>query len=80
MLIALGLDGVDCSVGSACTTGSPEPSHVLQAVYNDEQRTRGTLRFSFGPSTTEEDIEYATERIAAIAERLRRLQSFDQDL
>lgn len=79
MLISLGLDGVDCSAGSACTTGSPEPSHVLQAVYGDEQRTRGTLRFSFGPSTTEQDIEYTTDRIAATAERLRRLQSFDQD-
>lgn len=75
MVIALGLDGVDCSAGAACTTGAPEPSHVLQAVYGDKQRTRGTLRFSFGASTSSEEIEYATDRIAAVADRFRRLQS-----
>ena len=57
----LDLDGVAASVGSACTTGSAEPSHVLTAMGYPDEEARGALRFSLGRTTTDDDLELACE-------------------
>ncbi|HWO10658.1 MAG TPA: cysteine desulfurase family protein [Polyangiaceae bacterium] len=57
----LDLAGIAASTGSACTTGSTEPSHVLTALGYPEDEARGSLRLTLGRTTTEEDIDGATE-------------------
>ena len=62
-----------CSAGSACRTGAPEPSHVLRAMNLGPERTRGSMRFSFGRFNTEADVDKALEIIPAVIGRLREL-------
>ena len=58
LALALDLDhGIACSVGSACTSGSDEPSHVLTALGYPPDEARGALRLSLGPATSEVEIE-----------------------
>ncbi|HEY3523144.1 MAG TPA: cysteine desulfurase family protein [Candidatus Limnocylindrales bacterium] len=61
--LALDLEGIAVSVGSACTTGSTEPSHVLAAMGFPPDEARGALRMSLGRTTTEAEIETAIEAI-----------------
>lgn len=68
LLLALDMAGVSASSGSACTSGSIEPSHVLQAMGLEECRTRSALRFTLGRSTTEGEVDRAAEIIAGIVE------------
>ena len=60
-----------CSAGSACRTGSLEPSHVLSAMNIPPQRARGSMRFSFGRFNTEADVDKALEIIPAVISKLR---------
>ena len=71
--ITLGLDleGVAASVGSACTTGSTETSHVLAAMGYPEEEARGALRLSLGRTTTDAEIETASEIVPRVIARLR---------
>jgi cysteine desulfurase len=62
-----------CSAGSACRTGSPEASHVLRAMKVNPERTRGSMRFSFGRFNAEADVDKALEIIPAVIARLREL-------
>ena len=62
-----------CSAGSACRTGSPEASHVLRAMNVPAERTRGSMRFSFGRFNTEADVDQALEIIPAAIAKLRAL-------
>jgi cysteine desulfurase len=62
-----------CSAGSACRTGSPEASHVLRAMNLSPERTRGSMRFSFGRFNTEADVDKALEIIPGVIARLREL-------
>jgi cysteine desulfurase len=62
-----------CSAGSACRTGSLEASHVLRAMKLDPERTRGSMRFSFGRFNTEADVDKALEIVPAVIARLREL-------
>lgn len=62
-----------CSAGSACRTGAPEPSHVLRAMNLGPERTRGSMRFSFGRFNSEADVDKALEIIPAVISRLREL-------
>jgi cysteine desulfurase len=62
-----------CSAGSACRTGSPEPSHVLRAMNLSPERARGSMRFSFGRFNTETDVDKALEIIPGVIGRLREL-------
>lgn len=71
LLIALDLQGVACSTGAACSSGSTEPSHVLLAAGLSHDDARSSLRFSLGRATTSEEIDYAIETITAVVERLR---------
>lgn len=70
-LLLLDREGICASSGSACTTGSIEPSHVLQAMGVPVERSKGSLRFSFGVDNTEQDLDYLLEKLPAIIERLR---------
>ena len=79
LLMALDLAGVACSTGSACSSGSLLPSPVLRAMGVDEPGLRSAMRFSFGPSTTEIDINLASDRILNEVNRLRRCESPDPE-
>jgi cysteine desulfurase len=70
-LISLDLLGVACSAGSACTSGSLEPSHVLFAMGLPKERARGAIRFSLGRDTTQDEIARAVEILAEVIDRLR---------
>lgn len=73
LLLALDLEGVAASSGSACTAGSLEPSHVILAMGFEPARARQSVRFSFGPSTSEEELYEAARRIGRVVERLREM-------
>jgi cysteine desulfurase len=69
--LSLDLEGIACSVGSACTTGSTEVSHVLTAMGYPEEEARGALRLSIGRTTTEEDIATAVEVVPRVVASMR---------
>jgi len=72
-LVNMDLAGIAVSSGSACTAGSIEPSHVLVAMFGKEsERTRNSIRFSFGLNNTTEDIERAALTAIKVANRLTR--------
>ncbi|MDQ2689777.1 MAG: cysteine desulfurase [Chloroflexota bacterium] len=71
LVAALDLDGIEASTGSACTTGSVEPSHVLLAMGIDERLAHGSLRLTLGPETTAEEIERTIDVVTACIARLR---------
>jgi cysteine desulfurase len=71
MLIALDLEGVEVSMGSACAAGAVEPSHVLLAMGLSRDEARSSLRISLGWSTTADEIERAAEIIARVWRRVR---------
>jgi len=71
VVVKLDLEGVAASVGSACTTGSAEPSHVLRAMGYPEEEARGSLRLSLGRSTTETEIGNAVEIVPLIVDAAR---------
>jgi len=71
LILSLDLVGVAVSSGSACTSGSLEPSHVLSAMAVPPEIAHGSLRFSLGRSTTEEDIDYVLQVLPGIVERMR---------
>jgi cysteine desulfurase len=71
MLVNMDLAGVAVSSGSACTAGSIDPSHVLVAMFGkDSERTKNSIRFSFGLNNTEEDVRQAAETTVKIVKRL----------
>jgi cysteine desulfurase len=71
MVMALDLEGVHASVGSACTTGSLEPSHVLTAMGYPDEEARGSLRLSLGRTTTDDEVERAVRLVPSTIARLR---------
>ncbi|HJX33984.1 MAG TPA: cysteine desulfurase NifS [Desulfatiglandales bacterium] len=71
MLMNLDMEGIACSTGSACSSSSLEPSHVLTAIGLPHELAHGSLRFTLGRSTTKNDIEYVLEVLPAIVEKLR---------
>jgi len=72
LLLLLDARGIECSTGSACSAGVARPSHVLLAMGADEERARGSLRFSFGHSSTAADVDALVEAIGPVVERARR--------
>ena len=73
LLIALDLKGIAVSTGSACASGSLEPSHVLQALGLSREEVRGSLRFSLSAYTTREEIDYAVLVLSETVARLREM-------
>ncbi|MDY6368043.1 MAG: cysteine desulfurase family protein [Clostridia bacterium] len=71
ILFSLDLAGIAVSSGSACSSGSLEPSHVLLALGLPEELAHGSIRFSFGKHNTMEEIDYAVEELKKAVERLR---------
>lgn len=71
VMIALDLAGIEVSTGSACTSGSLEPSHVLTAIGSPAEKARGTVRFSLGRTTTDAEIDAVIDVLPAIIEKLR---------
>jgi cysteine desulfurase len=65
--------GICCSSGSACTTGSLHPSHVLKAMGFSDDRARSSLRFSFGRFNTDQEIPRSIEIVERIIGKLRRI-------
>ena len=76
--ILLLLDRLDicASSGSACTSGSLEPSHVLRAMGVPFTMAHGSIRFSLSRYTTDEDVEYVIEKLPSTIERLRNISPF----
>jgi cysteine desulfurase len=79
LLIALDLQGLACSTGAACSSGSTEPSHVLLAAGLSRDDARSSLRFSLGRPTTAADIDRAIEIIPGVVERIRALSPREQE-
>ncbi len=73
LLINLDLEGVAVSTGSACSSGTLEPSPVIRALGVDDELARGSIRFSFGKDNTEADVDYTVEVLSRAVERLRAL-------
>ena len=71
ILLLLDREGICASSGSACTTGSIEPSHVLQAMGVPLSRSKGSLRFSLGPDNTKADVDWVLKKLPPIVSRLR---------
>jgi cysteine desulfurase len=71
LLMLLDARGIECSTGSACSAGVPEPSHVLLAMGVDERLARGSLRFSLGRTSTEADVAALVAALGPVVERAR---------
>ena len=71
LLMLLDARGIECSTGSACSAGVPQPSHVLLAMGRDVQDARSSLRFSLGHTSTEADVDAVAAAIAPCVERAR---------
>jgi cysteine desulfurase len=75
LLMLLDARGVECSTGSACSAGVPQPSHVLLAMGCDEEQARHSLRFSLGHTSTQADVDAVVEAIGPVVERARAAKS-----
>lgn len=73
LLIHLDMQGVAVSTGSACSSGTLEPSPVIRALGRNEELARGAIRFSFGKDNTDEDVDYLMEVLPRAVECLRKL-------
>ena len=78
-LLLLDMAGIATSSGSACTTGSAEPSHVLQAMGIPPVTSRGTIRFSLSRYSTEDEVDYILEKLVPIVKRLQTLSPLFDD-
>ncbi|MFH1780992.1 MAG: cysteine desulfurase family protein [Patescibacteria group bacterium] len=76
ILISLDLDGIAASTGSACSSGSLEPSHVMMALQNDPLRAHSSIRFSLGKFNTRDDVDYLLKKLPPIIEKLRKISPF----
>src|SRR4029077_6360807 len=71
LLMLLDARGIECSTGSACSAGVPQPSHVLLAMGCTDEAARHSLRFSLGHSPTQADVDAVVEAIGPCVERAR---------
>ena len=79
ILLSLDFKGVCASSGSACTSGSLDPSHVLLAIGLPHELAHGSLRLTLGEGSTEEDVDYVLEVLPPIIERLRNMSPLWDD-
>jgi len=78
LLIALDLNGIAVSTGSACASGSIEPSHVLRALGLSREEIRGSVRFSFSAFNTRDEVDYALSVLGETIARLRQMNPDDE--
>jgi cysteine desulfurase len=78
VLLKFDQEGICCSLGSSCTTGAVQPSHVLRAMHLPNERARSSLRFSFGRYNTEAELDKVLEIIPRIVRKLRQLTPASQ--
>jgi cysteine desulfurase len=71
LILSLDMMGIACSSGSACTSKTLEPSHVLLAIGLKHEEAHGSLLFTLGKQNTEEDVDYAANVLPDIVKRLR---------
>ena len=79
LLIMLDMEGIAGSSGSACTSGSLDPSHVLLAIGLPHEIAHGSLRLTLSEETTKEDIDYTVDAVKRIVERLRNMSPLYED-
>ena len=79
MLILLDSKGICASSGSACTSGSLDPSHVLLAIGLPHEKAHGSLRLTLSEEITKEDVDFVVEQIKAIVDRLRSMSPLYED-
>ena len=75
IMVALDIAGIEVSTGSACTSGSLEPSHVLTAIGLEPEAARGTVRFSLGRTTTDDEIAAVLDVLPGIVDKMRRVSA-----
>ncbi|NLY43631.1 MAG: cysteine desulfurase NifS [Clostridiaceae bacterium] len=80
LLLMLDMKGIAASSGSACTSGSLDPSHVLLAIGLPHEIAHGSLRITFGEENTEEDVDYVLEVLPPIVERLREMSPLYEEV
>lgn len=80
LLLSLDMKGISASSGSACTSGSLDPSHVLLAIGLKHEQAHGSLRTSFGEDNTLEDVDYIVDSVAEIVERLRQISPLYEEI
>jgi len=73
LLIALDLEGIAVSTGSACSSGTLEPSHVLRAMGLPSPRTQNSIRLSLGAGNTDAEVDFVVSKLPAIVDKLRSL-------
>ena len=78
-MLYLDAQGIYGSTGSACTSASLDPSHVILALGLPFEAAHGSLRFSLGRSTTQEDIDYVLKTLSPIVEKLRSISPVNVD-
>ncbi|MDR1928995.1 MAG: cysteine desulfurase [Treponema sp.] len=79
ILLSMDIAGIEASTGSACASGSLEPSHVLTAIGAESELAHGSIRFSLGLGVTEDDVDYVLETAPPIISRLRSMSTVYQD-
>ncbi|QNO15146.1 cysteine desulfurase NifS [Alkalicella caledoniensis] len=80
LLLSLDMEGIAASSGSACTSGSLDPSHVLMSMGLSHQTAHGSLRLTLGKGTTEEDIDYCLKVIPEVVHRLRSMSPLGKNI
>ena len=75
ILLSMDIAGIEASTGSACASGSLEPSHVLMAIGVTPELAHGSIRFSLGWGTTTEDVDYIVDTLEPIIKRLRAMST-----
>jgi len=80
LLIHLDMQGVAVSTGSACSSGTLEPSPVIKALGRNEELARGAIRFSFGKDNTQDEVDYAIEALTRAVESLRAISPLAREI
>ena len=78
ILLSMDIAGIEASTGSACASGSLEPSHVLMAMGVGPERAHGSIRFSLGWDSSEEDVDYIIKTLPPLIQRLRAMSTIEQ--
>jgi cysteine desulfurase len=78
LLISLDLQGIAVSTGSACSSGTLEPSPVIQALGRNDELSRGAIRFSFGKDNCDLDVDYVLDVLPRVVEKLRALSPLNK--